>query len=161
MKIGNETELVPSVQEDIDYVEANFRDGDRLEHESLGGGRTLLSMFEECWTVRHKGEIIGYCGIGVPGGETFLSPERYLCYMSCMNAEKHKIAYVKLSRAVMKAIVAETPNYVDYFKSLPNLAYHGSVIWHERVLKMKRIREIEYRGERFILFGISREEALK
>ena len=43
IRIDEETEIETSTQEDIDYVEANFREGDRLEHESLDGGRTLLS----------------------------------------------------------------------------------------------------------------------
>ena len=40
--------LEPSVQADIDYVEDNFRAGDRMEHEALGGGRTMLDAFEQC-----------------------------------------------------------------------------------------------------------------
>ena len=161
IEVSQDTYIETSTQEDIDYVETNFRDGDRLEHESLDGGRTLLSMFEDTWTVKHKGKIIGYCGVAVPWDETAHSQVRFLCYMSCKNADKHKIAYVRDSRAVMKAIIETTPPWVEEYKSLPNLAYVGSVIWHERVLKMKRIREIEYRKQKFILFSTSREEALK
>ena len=160
IEIDEFTTLEPSTQEDIDYVETNFREGDRLEHESLDGGRTLIKIFEDCWTVKHKGEIIGYCGVMPPYGETFYSNKRWLCYMSCENANKYKISYVKLSRKVMKAIIAETPEYVDIFMSLPNEDYVGSVLWHERVLKMRRIDKVSFSNANFVLFGITRKEAL-
>ena len=158
---GYGVEMEPSTQEDIDYVEANFREGDRLEHESLDGGRTLLKVFEDCWTVRVKGMIVGYCGVAVPADMTPFGNERYLCYMSCENANKVKLTYVRKSRDVMRGIIERTDPSVEFFRSLPNVKYLGSVRWHERVLKMMRLGPVRYHGEEFVLFGISREDALK
>lgn len=152
--------IEPSVQEDVDWVEAHFREGDRLEHDSLGGGRTLIETFEQCWTIRIGDDIIGYCGVAIPDGSTVLSPERFLCYMSSVNADKAKIKYVKMSRPVMREIVARTRPWVGVFLSLPNVKYHGSVIWHARVLKMQRLQDVHFMGEDFILFKTTRSEVL-
>lgn len=156
--IGDGVTIEDSTQEDIDYVESNFREGDKVEHESLGGGRTMLDIFERCWTVRNGEDIIGYCGVAIPDGDTVLSNIRFLCYMSCTNADKAKVKYVKMSRRVMKAIVAQTRPWIDTYLSLPNVKYHGSVIWHERVLKMRCLREDVWRGETFKLFVTTRKE---
>ena len=154
--------IEPSVQEDVDWVESHFREGDRLEHESLGGGRTMIDdLFEQCWTIRIGDDIIGYCGVAIPDGSTVLSPERFLCYMSSVNADKAKIKYVKMSRPVMREIVARTKPWVDTYLSLPNVKYHGSVIWHERVLKMERLQTVRFMGEDFILFKTTRSEVLQ
>lgn len=161
LPVDEETWIETSTQEDVDYVESNFREGDRLEHESLDGGRTRVTMFEECWTVKHKGEIIGYCGVIWPGDETFMSPTRFLCYMSCVNADRYKLAYVKRSRAVMREVVRMTPERVTRFLSLPAKAYAGSVRWHARVLKMRPVREVKYKGVDFILFETTRKEVMK
>ena len=110
---GCGVEMEPSTQEDIDYVEANFREGDRLEHESLDGGRTLLKVFEDCWTVRVKGMIVGYCGVAVPADMTPFGNERYLCYMSCENANKVKLTYVRKSRDVMRGIIERTDPSIE------------------------------------------------
>lgn len=158
MKVKEHLTIKRSSQRDIDYVERHFRKGDKLEHDSLGGGRTRVKDFEQCWTIRFHGKTIGYCGVGIPYGETFFSGVRWLCYMSTTNADKVKMSYVKLSREVMKAIAAKVMPHVTYFMSLPNKAYHGSVIWHERVLKMTRLRELRHKGQDFVLFGIARKE---
>lgn len=158
IQIDDETYIETATQEDIDYVEANFREGDKLEHESLDGGRTLLSEFEDCWAIHCKGLLIGYCGIAIPMGATVFCPGRWLCYMSCENANKIKLAYVKKSREVMKRIALETPRYVTEFRSLPAVKYGGSVRWHEKVLKMHRLDEVEYKGEKFVMFNLFRKE---
>lgn len=158
VEIGDGVSIADSTQEDIDYVEANFREGEKVEHESLGGGRTMLGIFERCWTVRNGEDIIGYCGVAIPDGDTVLSNLRFLCYMSCTNADRVKVKYVRWSRRVMREIVARTRPWTDTYLSLPNVRYRGSVIWHERVLKMRCLREEEWRGERFKIFATTRKE---
>ena len=66
IELGHETVIETATQEDIDYVEENFREGERAEHRVFGGKRTQLSDFETCWTVRHRGDVIGYFGIAIP-----------------------------------------------------------------------------------------------
>ena len=163
MKIDLEmgVSIEDSVQEDVDWIEAHFREGDRLEHEALGGGRTVIAdLFERCWTVRNGEDLIGYCGVAIPDGSTVLSPERWLCYMSSVNADRAKLKYVKMSRPVMREIVSRTQPWVDTYLSLPNVKYRGSVIWHERVLKMRCLKEITWRGETFKLFCATRKEIM-
>ena len=158
--VGLGTVIEPSTQEDIDYVEENFRQGEREEHAVFGGERTRLEAFEECWTVRHRGDVIGYFGVAIPQGATAFAPGRWLCYMSCENANKYKLTYVKQSREVMRRVVATLPEHVTDFRSLPAARYVMSVKWHERILKMHRIGEVDVKGEKFVMFGISRKEAL-
>ena len=157
--IGYGTVIETASQEDVDYVEENFREGERMEHEVFGARRTLVSDFESCWAIRHKGELIGYFGVAVPHEATAFFPGRWLCYMSCTNAEKYKFMYVKQSREVLKRIVAEIPPFVTEFRSLPAARYEKSVKWHERVLKMRRMGTVKLNGEDFVMFVISRKEA--
>jgi len=159
--IGRGTVVETATQEDVDYVEANFREGERLEHQVFGGRRTLLSDFEACWTVRHRGDVIGYFGIAVPLEATVFHTGRWLCYMSCANADRHKFMYVKQSREVMRRVIAELPEHIAEFRSMPAERYAKSVKWHERVLGMHRIGTVEYGGERFAVFGITRKEAME
>lgn len=160
IEIGHGTVIETATQSDIDYVEENFREGERAEHEVFGSRRTLLTDFETCWTIRHKGDVIGYFGVAIPRESTPFHPARWLCYMSCTNAEKYKYMYVKQSRLVMRKVVESIPEHVTEFLSLPAERYAKSVRWHERVLRMHRMKTIELNGERFVVFGISRKEAL-
>ena len=150
--------LEPSVQADIDYVEVNFRAGDRMEHEALGGGRTLLESFEQCWTIRIAGSIVGYCGIMLFPGDPMLSPRRILCFMSCENANRAKVTFVRMSRSVMREIVGRTPSWVTEYHSSPDSQYRGSLIWHERVLNMHRVGAIRFRGRELVHYMIYRKE---
>ena len=156
--LGRGTVLETAVQADVDYVEENFRAGERAEHEALGGGRTQVGIFETCWTVRHGDETIGYCGVMIPPGMTAFAPVRWLCYMSSTDADRHKLEYVRRSRDVLRAIVGETPEHVAAFLSLPAAAYEMSVKWHERVLRMRRMKTLVLGGQEFVLFRITRKE---
>ena len=158
IEIGMGTVLGPSTQEDIDWIEANYREGERMEQAAFGSPRTLLGDFESCWTVRHGGDLIGYFGIAIPRGMGVFAPFRWLCYMSCENANKYKLTYVRQSREVLKRVVAEIPDYVTEFRSLPAERYVMSVRWHERVLRMRRLGTALMNGERFAVFGITRKE---
>ena len=159
IEIGMGVTIAPSVQDDVDWTEAHFREGDRIEHESLGGGRTVIAdLFEQCWTVRNGEDIIGYCGVAIQAGEPVISANRWLCYMSTVHADKAKIKYVKYSRRVMAEIVRRTRPWVQFYFSLPNIKYRGSVLWHQRVLKMHETREITFCGETFKMFGATRKE---
>ena len=152
--------LEESVQDDIRYVEDHYREGERMSHEALGGGHVDIGCYEQCWTARHRNDIVGYCGVAVPDGCTVLSPERFLCYMSTTHADRMKVTYVKMSRPVLREIVRRTRSWVDTFLSLPNAKYRGSVIWHERVLKMHRLCPVGFMGQDFILFKTTRQEVL-
>lgn len=156
--LGLDTRVETATQEDLDYVQENFRDGERMEQEAAGGGRDTLDLFEQCFTVWHRDERIGYCGVMIQPGHTILSNERFLAYMSCENANKHKFYYVKMSRKALRAIVAQIPPWVTTFHSLPDERYDQSVKWHERVLKMRRAGSFRHKGSTLIHFIINRNE---
>lgn len=156
--LGLDTRLETSTQEDLDYIQANFREGERMEQEAVEAGHDTLDLFEQCFTVWYKDERIGYCGIMLQPGQTILSPSRFVAYMSCENANRHKFYYVKQSRKVLKAVVDQVQPWVSEFHSLPDERYTGSVKWHERILKMRRIGTFRYKNSNMIHFVINRKE---
>ena len=154
--------LVPSIQADIDYVEANFREGERHEAQIEDAGRTTLDEFESCWTVRAaNGDVIGYFGVLVMPNESHMSRTRGFCFMSCENANRHKIAFVKATRPVFRWVVEQCPSWTDTFLSWPLESYAASVRWQEKILKMRRVALVPApMGERYVHLEISRKEVL-
>lgn len=152
--------LVPSIQADIDYVEANFRAGERHEAEIEDAGRTTLDEFESCWTVRAaNGDVIGYFGVMVMPNESHMSRTRAFCFMSCENANRHKIAFVKASRPVFAWVVSQCPKWTDKYLTWPLESYTGSVRWQEKVLKMRRVLTVPAaNGENYIVMELTRQE---
>ncbi len=153
--------LEPSSQDDIDYVENNFRLGDRMEHESMGNRSTSIDMFEQCWTIKIKGKIVGYCGVALFAGDSPLAERRILCFMSCENANKAKVTFVRASRLVMTEIVSRSHPWVREFHSAPDQEYRGSVIWHERTLKMHYLGNIEFNNCTLRHYVVFRKELEK
>ena len=160
IELENDTVIETATQSDIDYVVENYREEDRKENDVFSKDHDSVEMFEQCWSISHKGKLIGYCGIMVLPGETILSPRRFICFMTCENANRIKVTFVRMSRAVMRAIVSETHGWVDTFFSAPVEQYHGSIIWHERVLKMHRFAESIFNNHMVIHFFIERKEVL-
>ena len=153
--------LVPATQEDIDYVEANFRAGERHEAQIEDAGRTTLDEFESCWTVRAaNGDVIGYFGVLVMPNESHMSRSRGFCFMSCENANRHKIAFVKASRPAFKWMVGQCPEWADTFLTWPLESYAASVRWQEKILKMRRVARVPAPedGERYIVMELTRQE---
>ena len=60
----------------------------------------------------------------------------------------------------MRKVIEGLPEHINDFRSMPAEKYEKSVKWHERVLRMHRMTTVEYNGERFVIFGISRKEAM-
>lgn len=158
--LGLDTVIEEATQDFIDYIAENYREEDRKENDVFTTEHDKVDMFEQCWAISHKGAPIGYCGIMIVPGETVLSSRRYVCFMTCENANKIKIAFVRMSRRVMKAIVGETRPWVTTFCSAPVEDYHGSIIWHERVLKMRRVKESVFHNHRIIHFETTRNEVM-
>lgn len=153
--------LAPSTQEEIDFVEANFRAGERHEREIERAERTRLGDFEQCWTVRAgNGDIVGYYGVLVMPGESFMSRTRGFCFMSCEAANRHKLAFVKASRPAFRWMVEACPAWTDRYLTWPLESYTASVRWQERVLKMRRVARVPapVDGERYIVMELTRQE---
>ena len=153
--------LAPSTQEEIDYVEANYRTGERRECEIEKATRTLVTDFEQCWTVRaDNGDIVGFFGVLVMPNESFMSRTRGFCFMSCENANRHKIAFVKASRPAFKWMVGQCPEWADTFLTWPLESYAAGVRWQEKILKMRRVARVPAPedGERYIVMELTRQE---
>lgn len=151
----------PATQEDIDSAEANLRAGDKAECEIFGEKsvwHARVEDFESCWAIFGRGKLVGYCGVMIQPGTTALSPLRWLCFLSTEAVDKMRVSFVKDSRAVMKQIINKTPDHVHTFYSMPAATYHGSIIWHERVLKMRRFKNSVVNGHKHIIYTIGRKE---
>ena len=149
-----------ATQEDIDRVEATLRAGDRAECEIFEDWHQDINEFETCWAIYGSGELIGYCGVLITPGTTALAPTRWLCFLSTESADKMKISFVRDSRAVMKAIIERAPEHVTRFYSMPMSEYRGSIIWHERILKMKKCAVVMVNGHEHTLYTIERKEII-
>lgn len=161
IKVTERAMIRPATQEDIDRVEATLRAGDRAECEIFGDKSAYhakVSEFEQCWAIYGRGELVGYCGVLITPGTTALAPTRWLCFLSTEAVNGMKISFVRDSRAVMKAIVERTPEHVTRFYSMPMSSYHGSIIWHERILKMKKSSVVMVNGHEHTLYTIERKE---
>jgi hypothetical protein len=160
IKVTERAMIRPATQEDIDLVEATLRDGDRAECEIFANWHQDIADFEKCWAIFGHGKLVGYCGVMVHSGQTALAPVRWLCFLSTQAVDTMKVSFVKDSRAVMREIVRHTPEHVTRFISMPAAAYRGSVIWHERVLKMHRNQTVIINDHEHIIYTIDRKEVL-
>lgn len=148
-----------ATQEEIDYVEDNFREGDRREHEVAGGRSTRLDEFEVCYTVRAKNrDIMGYFGVMVMPNESFMSRRRALCFMSCENTNRHKLAFVADSKPALRAVVQNLPPWVDTFRSWPLESYPASIRWQERTLGFRRVGRVQIGDDAYIHLETTRKE---
>lgn len=157
------TMIRSATQEDINNVEESLRVGDLAECEIVGSRdqwHQNISDFEQCWAVFIQDHLVGYCGIMIHPGETALSRNRWICFLSTTEADQMKITFVKDSRAVLKAIVERTLSHVDTFLTAPSAEYAGSVIWHERVLKMHRTSSFLYNNHEHYVYQIDRKEII-
>ncbi len=152
--------LSPSEQREIDYVEDNYREGERREREIENAAPTRVGDFERCWTVRAgNGDVVGYFGVLAMPGESFMSRTRAFCFMSCENANRHKLAFVKASRPAFRWMVEACPPWTDRFVTWPLESYAASVRWQEKVLKMRRVARVPAGGgEHYIVMETTRQE---
>lgn len=152
--------IAPATQADIDYVEDNFRAGERREREVEDAPRTMLDDFESCWTIRAaNGDVIGYFGVLVMPAESFLSRTRAFCFMSCTNTDRHKVAFVKATRPIFRWVVAACPPWTERYITWPLESYAASVRWQERILGMRRIGRVPAgNGECYIVMELTRRE---
>lgn len=161
IKINDNTVIRSASQQDIDTVESNLRRGD-FEECAIVGDRDAwhakVQEFERCYSIWNSNKLVGYCGVLIPPGQTALTTSRWLCFLSTVWANSIKVSFVRNSRKVMKEIIARCPDYVEEFLSMPMADYRGSVIWHERVLKMHRKGECEILGHKHIIYTISRKD---
>lgn len=157
--IGDGVSLARSWPEDMDFVNANLREWDWRETQVFDGGRPdRLEDFETCWTIRDGADIVGYFGMRTFADESLMSCSRFLVELTTPHVWQMKVKYVRLSRKVLGAVCGRAPSWVTDFWTLPMKAYAGTVKWQERVLGMKRVREIELEGVPHVLFHITRKE---
>ena len=144
---------------DMQYVIDNYREGDRHEAEVSGEERPHVWSFEQCWIARAaNGDILGHLGFVPQANESFLSRVRVFCFMSCENANKHKLAFVAASKPILRWMTAQCPPWVTEIITCPLESYTASIRWHERVLGFYRVGRVQYGDEAFLYFHLSRKE---
>ena len=156
--------LYPASQGDLDWVEANFREGERREADEAGepDSRTTPDDFEMCWTVvAENGEVVGYFGVMTCPDQSVMSPTRAFCFMSCTAADRHKFAFVRSTRPIFRWVASRCPPWVTRFVSWPIEDYPQSVRWQEKVLRMRRVSRVPMGRTHVILLEITKEEIEK
>lgn len=153
--------LVESTQADYDWINAHLREWDRREAEVFDGGRPdRLSDMERSWTIRDGENVVGFFATRTFADESVLSRRRFLVELTTDYVWKIKVKYVRFSRAVFRAVVENAPTWVDEFYTLPMKAYTGTVKWQERILGLRRLREVEIEGIPHVLLGTTRKEVM-
>lgn len=158
--LGEGVTMVASTQDDFDFINANLREMDRRETQVFDNGRPdALADMERSWTIRDGANIVGFVATKPFADESVLSRRRFLVQLTTGHVWRIRIKYVRFSRAVLAAVAANSPKWVTDFFTLPMKAYEGAVKWDERVLKMRRLGEIDAEGVPHVLFHITRKEA--
>lgn len=154
---GGGLTIRPATAEDVAWVHAHLRDGDRMEHEFAQSALVEASRGREV-AVELDGRLVGYAG-GMPlQNESIMSRRRFVYYLSTTVADEQKVRYVRRSRDAMRAFLRTAPRWVDEFVTVPMLKYRGAVRWLERVLGFRRVEDFTWRGERFAVYSLTRKE---
>ena len=158
--------LTPSTDEDFEYINSHLRPLDRFEQDHFlradpSFRRDSLDQMERSWTLRLKGEIVGYVALQLPPGFTPMSTVRYVPMLSTVNVEHHPLDYARLTRPVLKSVASQAPSWVQTFLSAPLAKYEQSVKWHEKTMGWHRLGEYDVGGERAVLFKLERRELAK
>lgn len=162
-RIEPEGTLVHATDEELDYVVAHYREQDRREAEIVPDDALDRKAFDEVFTIRIGQDIVGYFGLMVPMDANYFCDMRYMVFMSSEGADKHKLAFVKGSRNVMKFVVARTPRWVKRFMSIPLASYEMSVKWQKRVLGLVEIGRMTVPGcpnEQYVQLFATRKDIL-
>jgi len=158
--LGDGVTLVRSTQADFDFINAHLREADRRETEVFDRGRPdALCDMETSWTIRDAGNVVGFIATMPFADESVMSRRRFLVELTTGHVWKIKVKYVRYSRAVLRAVVENALPWVEDFYTLPMKAYAGACRWDEKVLRMRKVREIEVEGVPHVLFHITRKEA--
>lgn len=157
--LGNGLTLRPATEADLEYVHTNLRPGDAAEHSFDTEGDDRIENLPGATAIEKNGELIGYIGQFPMPNETVWSPRRYVYYLSTIHADRHKLEYVKRTAEVLRAFVAELPDWVTEIVtvSMPE-AYPAACKWLERVLKFQPVRDMQWRGAKHRLYRKERKE---
>lgn len=150
-------ELIHPSEEICEYVELNLREGDRMERD-FGGGTLRLPENAPSFAVVVDGKIFGVGGFMLPADQTTLSNVRVVWFLSTEHVNGRKIYFVKNSRRVLKEMALSLPDWVDTIVAAPMNDYTMSVVWLERVIGMRKVKEVEHQGAKFSLMVMSRKE---
>jgi hypothetical protein len=155
--------LCEAAQEDIDYVESNFREGERRGQmlADAEDERTLVSDHEQCWTVRAaNGDILGYLGVLTLPDNSYMSNMRGISYMSCANVDRHVFSFVKGTLAGFRWMVEQVPPWVDTFRSWPPASFERSVAWQKRMIGMREIGRVPVKDDFLVILETTRDEIM-
>lgn len=159
--LGEGVTLTGSTQADFDFINARLRAADRAETQVFDAGRPdALADMERSWTIRDGANVVGFIATKPFGDESVMSRRRFLVQLTTEYVWRIKVKYVRFSRAVLRAVAENAPAWVEEFYTLPMKSYEGAVKWDERILKMRRVREVDVEGVPHVLFRITRQEAV-
>lgn len=154
-----DVDVSPATREDVEHVHANLRAGDAREHEvGRENCEDPLSMFESCYAIRYRGEVVAYFAFALFPSWTPLHRQRIVPFLTTTACDRIKLTFVKCSRKLLKFFAGLAPEWVDEFVSFPESFYEGSVKWHERVLGFHRGRTIAANGREYVEFWIRKGE---
>ena len=155
--------LTPATEDDFAYVNANLREMDRFEQDHFikcGDipGPDSLAQMERAWTLRLRGEIVGYVALQVPPMKSPMASFRFVPMLSTTNVGHHPLDYARLSRPILEYVISQAPAWVTDFLSAPLERYAQSVKWHEKTMGWRRLASYDVCGERSILFHLNRKD---
>lgn len=159
MDLGGDLVVETATEEDFRYVHRHLRPGDRAEHKFDKEVKSYVDYLPTSMTIRYKGMIVGYAGFFPLNGMSIMSESRFMYYLSTRNVDKFKIAYVRRTPEVFKAIASRLPPWVNDIVAAPMPdEYPMSCKWLERILGFKAIRDFEYMGGKFRLYLKKRKD---
>lgn len=149
---GGECTVRPATKEDVRELNDCMRQADRDEIAAFGFDYDDCESSDQAWAVRIGGDLVCVMGIAkLYANETHLSKTRQFFLLSTDKVWRHKVAYVRYSSPVMLWVLNRMPSWVDCVRSIPMLAYEGSVRWQERVLGFRAIGAIMINGVEHLL----------
>lgn len=156
---GARMEIAPCTAADAARLNADLRDGDRMEHEHFAAEECEAdSSIERRFRVIVGGEECAHGGVQLPPWEPPTSRARVLYLLSTRAADRHRVDYARATRAALARIAASLPKWVETIHCLPMAKYAKSVRWLEWS-GWRRTGEFSVRGEKVFVMETSRKEA--
>ena len=158
---GARMKLVPCSAADAERLNADLRDGDRMEHEHFASEERGAELtVERRFRVLVGGEECAHGGVQLPPWQSPICRTRVIYLLSTRAADRHRVDYARATRAALGRIAASLPPWVDTLNCIPMAKYAKSVKWLEWS-GWKRVGEFPVRGEKVLVMEISRKEAEK
>ena len=146
-----DTVCYAATRADFDRLNADMREEDRAECRVFGMDGDDGRNWDEAVAIEIAGELVGIVGFGKFADGNELSRERMMFFLTTNAVWRHRVAFVKSSRPVMRwAMNTLLPSWVNTVFSFPIATYRGSVEWQERVLGFAAYGIVAFNGIRHV-----------